>query len=347
MESVDTLRIYLKLVHTLRNGCTPFLPDINCEGQSRLQNGVVINYMEAKQIFLQIMSEEPGLSPDYYQNLDQPFQEFLEDQIIYKHPMKQSVSQQKTPLSVDLFKGKGKKSSNPMDDKYINIDVFLRICIMEFVKVRLLQIDQVLSAIRILEFNNYCDILYNDFENSVKISLYNKQEKWIEGAFAYLINNLEESFFTREDVVITLLPWIHDTFFTKEYTLKHKAWVYVKELEKLKVLDPADYEDKKKVGQAKPKQSSKGERPQERIQFPKSIVPGIKVLKDPLSSSFILEKNFKIMKSFFSSVDNDLKEIDQLYHIIMEKVNGTRKTFLSQIDEEVNQGEETGQKLET
>ncbi len=105
-----------------------------------------------------------------------------------------------------------------MDDKYINIDVFLRICVMEYVKVRLLQLDQVLSAIKILEFNNYCDILFNDFENSVKISLYNKSDKWIEGAYNYLINNMEESFFTREDVIITLMPWIHETCFAKEYT---------------------------------------------------------------------------------------------------------------------------------
>lgn len=66
-----------------------------------------------------------------------------------------------------------------------------------------------LSAIKILEFNNYCDILYTDFESSVKIALYNKSEKWIEGAYSYLINNLEDSYFTREDVVITMLPWIH------------------------------------------------------------------------------------------------------------------------------------------
>ncbi len=80
---------------------------------------------------------------------------------------------------------------------------------MEFVKVRLNQVDQMLSAIKILEFNNYCDILYTDFESSVKIALYNKSEKWIEAAYSYLINNLEDSYFTREDVVITMLPWIH------------------------------------------------------------------------------------------------------------------------------------------
>lgn len=94
-----------------------------------------------------------------------------------------------------------------------------------------------LSSLRIAEFNNQCDILYKDFETSVKIALYNKSEKWIEGAYTYLINNLEDSYFTREDVVITMLPWIHSTAFVKEYTSKHKAWIYVKELEKMNVLE--------------------------------------------------------------------------------------------------------------
>lgn len=34
-----------------------------------------------------------------------------------------------------------------------------------------------------------------------------------------------------------MLPWIHSTAFVKEYTTKHKAWIYVKELEKLNVID--------------------------------------------------------------------------------------------------------------
>jgi hypothetical protein len=34
-----------------------------------------------------------------------------------------------------------------------------------------------------------------------------------------------------------MLPWINGTAFVKGYTSKHKAWVYVKELEKLNVLE--------------------------------------------------------------------------------------------------------------
>ena len=97
-----------------------------------------------------------------------------------------------------------------------------------------------LSAIKILEFNNYCDVLYNDFESAIKISLFNKSDKWIEGVYAYLMNNIDDAYFTREDVVITMMPWLHSTAFVKDYTTKHKAWIYVKELERLNVLDSSN-----------------------------------------------------------------------------------------------------------
>lgn len=110
-----------------------------------------------------------------------------------------------------------------------------------------------LSAIKILEFNNYCDILYNDFDNAVRISMFNKSDKWIEGAYSYLINNLEDSYFTREDAIITLLPWIHSTAFAKEYTVKHKSWLYVKELERLNVIDSGGSQQEEKKTQIKGK----------------------------------------------------------------------------------------------
>ncbi len=84
-----------------------------------------------------------------------------------------------------------------------------------------------------------------------------------------------------------------------------------------------------------------------KINIPKSIVPGTKSLKDPLSSAFILDRNFKIMASFFSSVESDLKEINQLYNLIMEKVTITRKAFLTQVETtEITNQDENAQKLE-
>ena len=63
----------------MRNGCTPFLPDTNIEGAQRMANGVVINYQEAKQIFLQILAEEPGVQVDAFQGLDGVCGEWVEE----------------------------------------------------------------------------------------------------------------------------------------------------------------------------------------------------------------------------------------------------------------------------
>ena len=61
--------------------------------------------------------------------------------------------------------------------------------------------------------------------------------------------------------------------------------------------------------------------------FPKSIVPGVGNLADPLSAAFIIEKNFKIMQTFFSSVE-DVKEMVALSHQISDKIEATRVAFL-------------------
>ena len=52
------------------------------------------------------------------------------------------------------------------------------------------------------------------------------------------------------------------------------------------------------------------------------------------------------MASLFSSVESDLKEINQLYNLIMEKVTQTRKCFFSQVDEDINTQDENAQKIE-
>jgi len=60
-----------------------------------------------------------------------------------------------------------------------------------------------------MELNNCCDILYSDFETAFKITLLNKSEKWIEAAYTYLLDNLEDPYFTREDIIMILMPLIH------------------------------------------------------------------------------------------------------------------------------------------
>jgi len=110
----------------------------------------------------------------------------------------------------------------------VNLDVFLRICVTKFVEFRLDYLNRVLSALKVLEFNNYYDVLFNEFEQAFKTHL-GKSEKWCEAAYAYFAEALDDSYFTREDVVTALLPMINSTAFSKEYTLKHKAYVLVKE----------------------------------------------------------------------------------------------------------------------
>lgn len=76
-----------------------------------------------------------------------------------------------------------------------------------------------------------------------------------------------------------------------------RSWQQLKELQKLGVIQPEEAasnnnEKTKKDNKAIPVSNNK-------YNLPKSIVPGTKTLRDPLSSAFILEKNFKIMTSLF------------------------------------------------
>jgi hypothetical protein len=70
---------------------------------------------------------------------------------------------------------------------------------------------------------------------------------------------------------------------------------------------PIDDKSKSKSGITKIPSSKPANNTKANI--PKSIVPGTKVLKDPLSSAYVLEKSFGIMRTLFMSVDTDSKEI--------------------------------------
>ena len=49
--------------------------------------------------------------------------------------------------------------------------------------------------------------------------------------------------------------------------------------------------------------------------------------------ALVVEKNFKIMASLFASVDSEVKEINQSYQVIMDKITSTRRVFLPQVEE--------------
>jgi len=70
------------------------LPDIGCDSHLRAQNGVVVNYLEAKQTFLSVLGEE-GVPAVEFDNFDQAFSELLEDQLFQRGQMEQFHEERK------------------------------------------------------------------------------------------------------------------------------------------------------------------------------------------------------------------------------------------------------------
>ena len=76
---------------------------------------------------------------------------------------------------------------------------------------------------KIMNNNNFCDILFNDFESAVKIGLYQKSESWIESTYSYLNKHMKDVLFTKEDVIVSILDHIHSIKVVKEYTNRGKT----------------------------------------------------------------------------------------------------------------------------
>ena len=94
--------------------------------------------------------------------------QYLEEPIGVKEPEEQKA--RKTSR-------RGKKT---IDEKYINLDVFLRLCIIEFSSARVRQLEHFIYALKVTEFHNYCDLLYNDFESAVKCTYPSFTQRWID-----------------------------------------------------------------------------------------------------------------------------------------------------------------------
>ena len=79
-ESSDTLIMYLRFWLWIRCGWAPYLPDV--QDEAREEKGNVINYYEAKHVWLSLISEtsyEHGLNEDSFKDLDTICDQFLED----------------------------------------------------------------------------------------------------------------------------------------------------------------------------------------------------------------------------------------------------------------------------
>ena len=70
-ESTDTLLMYLRFILCIRLNASPYLPDISEE--NREEKGSVVNYNEAKLVWLSLINEtshEHGLTEDNFKDLD-------------------------------------------------------------------------------------------------------------------------------------------------------------------------------------------------------------------------------------------------------------------------------------
>ena len=65
----------------------------------------------------------------------------------------------------------------------------------------------------------------------------------------------------------------------------------------------------------------------ETVLLPKSIIPGTKKLKDPISNCVFLEKSMHALNSFFSALETTDSEVAILYGSIYDKVRITMKNL--------------------
>ena len=70
----------------------------------------------------------------------------------------------------------------------------------------------------------------------------------------------------------------------------------------------------------------------QKLNLPKSVVPGTKLLRDPLSAAYVLEKNFKIMDSYLRGAEGP--EFSQYYQDVSNIIRQARVIFTAQVEDE-------------
>lgn len=163
-QSTDTLLMYLRFLICIRKDSTPYLPDLSDE--NREEKGAVVSYFEAKHVWLALVAEtasEHGITEDNFKDLDTIWEQFLEDSSgkkgAFKVPAivlsKTSLKDHRKDSESDVKKSKKNYNLKSFEDKNINLDIFLRICINEYVQKRILQMKRLLSCLSVsLTFHN-------------------------------------------------------------------------------------------------------------------------------------------------------------------------------------------------
>lgn len=240
--------MYLRLILCIRQNQSPYLPDLDDE--NRDEKGSVINYFEAKNIWNTIINEtsyEHGLTEDSFKDLDAICDQFLEDASSKKNSYKIPTSiLSKTGLkdprkesdNLDGKKSKKSQSIKSYDDKNINLDIFSRVCINEYVEKKILQMERLLAILKLEQSKNYTSITFKDFKDAIK-STWNEKAKnvsdsllfssnKIEAAYSHVIKELKSATFDEEDVIIKLIPFLNGSLETRAFSIRYKCKYQVK-----------------------------------------------------------------------------------------------------------------------
>ena len=202
------------------------------------------------------------------------------------------------------------------EDKYINIDIFIRVCLNEYTEKKILQMERLLAVLKIKQYKNYWELLYNDFKDAIK-STWNEKSKngsdsmtfslnKINHSFCYVTNELKDPIYTEDEVILKLVPFLNWSMETRAFSLKYKCKNQVKELLDREVIDAYTEKDQdpKRVNPfISSKKSPKGIMPQginksnlkesltkSAISLPKSIIPSPKEFSDTVSSEILQEE---------------------------------------------------------
>jgi hypothetical protein len=240
--------MYLRLILCIRLNQSPYLPDLDDE--NRDEKGSVVNYCEAKNIWNSIINEtsyEHGLTEESFKDLDPICEQFLEDSSTNKKSYKISPTvltktsnkdSKKDSDNLDARKSRKSFSIKSYEDKSINLDIFARICINEYVEKKILQMERLLAILRLEQSKNYTDLTFKDFKDAIK-STWNEKAKnisdsllfsasKIELAYTHIIKELKMSTFDEEDVIIKLLPFLNGSLETRAFSIRYKCKYQVK-----------------------------------------------------------------------------------------------------------------------
>ncbi|CAI2371021.1 unnamed protein product [Moneuplotes crassus] len=327
-QSSDTLLMFLRFLMCIRLNCSPYLPDL--EKENREEKGAVVSYAEAKHVWLALVNEtssEHGVTDSDFKELDTICADFLEDSSgkknMFKIPgivlSKTALKESRKESESDVRKSKKSYSVKSFEDKNINLDTFMRICINQYVENRILQMERLLSCLQLDQTKNSTEVNFKNLKNAIKSTWNEKAKKTsdhllfssnkIEMAYTHILKEMRSATFDEEDVIIKLAPFLNCSFETRAFSQRYKSKAQVKELLEKEIIDvsPPEKEESKNLAPAVSKLSGLSglvgkNNPKEvstkaGVNIPKSIIPTLKEFKDSTSSEILYEEITKTYKN--------------------------------------------------